>query len=537
MYKRLQKNGSIDKNGLEAALKLSEESGRPLEQILLERGVPKCEALVSLSEHYGCPYIEYDEDLMVSWKIMRRVDAEELKQKLWMPISIQGGRAEVIASQPHAPQVVKDIKSTLGVSQVDFRVALPNDIVRIIENNQDLNPGFPPEAGRTPLARTRTYLAGVRSSLAVQRTSMAKARTALAFLRTGISLITIGVAFIKLFGAGLFLPLDLALIATGAYSIIDGLKWYIPARSEAVKKTGYQETAKAPEMTVLLTHNEDSDIEFSRTKRVSGAGRLRRAWGRLSPVMRRRFLANDRTDLAEGRTIFASMRTTMAQARTGLAFARSGVAFGGLGLGLFTRFPGGDLRYLDYFLMAAGVLMVFEGFYWYRSGYLAGRSGLRSFFDALKEDTIWDEAFPALHRSRHKAPPVGAGHSPGIWGTTGLALERTVLAERRNLMALVRTVMAHSRTGLSFIRTGMSIAGVGATLVVLTLPNGVSWKLLPLLLVIAGMILAGDGLRWCLTSERLRREYPYCRGGLEISLPDYGKPARLWGRVVFEDDF
>ncbi len=537
MSDRLPKTRSIDKEVLEAAFKQAEDSGGPLEQILLGKGVPRYEILVSLSEYFGCPYVEYDEDLMVSWKIMRRVDAEALKQKLWLPISIQGGRAEVIASRPGDPQLVKDIKDTLGVKRVGFRVALPNDIVRIIENNQDLNQGFPPEAGRTPLARTRTYLAGVRSALSVRRTSMAKARTALAFLRTGVSSITIGVAFIKLSGGGLFLPVELALIAFGSYCILDGLAWYIPARSEAVKKTGYRETETASGMTVLLTLNDDSGIEFTRTKTVPGAGKLRRAWGLLSPVMRRRFLANDRTDLAEGRTIYASMRTTMAQARTGLAFARSGVAFGGLGLGLFTKFHGGALRYMDYFLMAAGALMVFEGFYWYRSGYMAARSGLRSFFDALKEESIWDEAFPAMHRFREKAPPVKSGHAPGIWGTTGLALERTVLAERRNLMALVRMLMAHARTGLSFIRTGLSVAGVGATLVVLTLPDGPGWKALPVMLVIAGLLLAGDGLRWCLTSERLRQEYPYCRGGLEIILPDYGKPARLWGKVVFEDDF
>ncbi len=537
MFDRLITNNSIGKAELEAALKQAEASGTPVEQVLLEKGVPKCEILVSLADHFGCPYVEYDEDLMVSWKIMRLIDAEKLKRKLWLPISVRDGRAEVIASRPGDPRVIKDVKSTLSVRYVDFRVALPTDIVRIIENNQDLNPGFPPEAGRTPLAKTRTYLAGVRSSLAVQRTSMAKARTALAFLRTGISSITIGVAFIKLFGAGFFLPVDLALIAVGAYAILDGLYWYIPARRVAVKKLRYHETAAGPGMTILLTHNDDYDIGFTRTKAVPGADKLRRAWGLLSPVMRRRFLANDRTNLAEGRTIFASMRTTMAQARTGLAFARSGVAFGGLGLGLLTRFPGSGWNYFDYFLMGAGALMVFEGFYWYRSGYLAGRSGLRSFFNALKKETIWDQAFPALHRSRQKAPPVKAGHAPGIWGTTGLALERTVLAERRNLMALVRTVMAYSRTGLAFIRTGMSIASVGAALVVLTLPDGAASKILPLLLVVTGLILAGDGLRWCLTSERLRREYPYCRGGLEISLPDYGKPARLWGKVVFEDDF
>jgi len=31
----------------------------------------------------------------------------------------------------------------------------------------------------------------------------------------------------------------------------------------------------------------------------------------------------------------------------------------------------------------------------------------------------------------------------------------------------------------------------------------------------------------------MRRQYPYCYGDMEITLPDYGKPVRTWGTVIF----
>lgn len=62
---------------------------------------------------------------------------------------------------------------------------------------------------------------------------MAKGRTGLAFLRTGIALVMVSVTFMRMFGVGHFLPLDLLLIAVGIAAIFDGLRWYVPVRRNA----------------------------------------------------------------------------------------------------------------------------------------------------------------------------------------------------------------------------------------------------------------------------------------------------------------
>ncbi len=85
--------------------------------------------------------MEYDEDIMVSSKIVRIMDLERMKKVLWIPFYSGNDQAEVIACNPDASCIV-EVKQTLNVKIVSFFVALPADIIRIIKNNLDLNPNF-----------------------------------------------------------------------------------------------------------------------------------------------------------------------------------------------------------------------------------------------------------------------------------------------------------------------------------------------------------------------------------------------------------
>jgi len=538
-FQRLLSKGIIASGDLEAAVKKSEQLGTRLEDLLVEMAVPKHEILFCLSAHYNCPFVEFSEDVLVSRSVMKRVDAERLKKDLWLPLSIQETKAEVIACDPEDGATREDIKKTLGVNEIAFRVAIPQDLVRIIENNQDLNHGFPPSAGRTPLAKVRTALAGYRAAFSLQRTALAKGRTGLAFLRTGIAFITAAITLYRLFGTGWLLIVDFLLLAAGVVSAADGLVWYLSSRIKATKDISFPAREALSGFSVLESEESDSGQVFSRKGPVQGADEMRTGWNSLSPVQRRRFLANDRTDLAEERTSLANLRTEMARARTGLAFARSGVAFAGLGIGLFRTFPSGPWTVFDIALMVLGAAMTAEGLYWYLPGRTAGIEGLKRISRAEKMKNIWELVFPSFSRTRvqdHWNLPVKSSQSPGIWGTTGLALERTVLAERRNIMARLRTVMARSRTAMSFIRTGLSISAVGTLLLVVFGASRPLWNIVECVLIAAGMIIAINGLLWYVPAEKIRRQFPYCFGDLEISLPDYGKPAGLWRKVVFSHD-
>jgi uncharacterized membrane protein YidH (DUF202 family) len=480
--------------------------------------------------------------VIVSQQIVRRMDMERLKQALWLPLSITGEGAEVLASSPNDAALLEEIRTTLGVATIVFKVALPSDLIRIIEHNQDLNPGFPKTAGRTPLAKVRTFLADQRSMLSCYRTSLAKGRTGLAFLRTGISFITIALVLFRVFGIGYLMIAEGILLAAGVVMAMDGIGWYLPARSIGNKPLSCASTEPTFGTTVLEAVDPGDVTTFKRNAKVAGAAELRRGWNRLSPVMRRRFLASDRTDFAEERTTLACYRTLMARARTGLAFTRTGFAFIGLGSALLRQLPTGPWTVVDTALIAIGVLMVAEGFHWYVSGRRAGAASDQSVRTATEGLSIWDLVFPPMFRSQgggnsySSLPMVKGFDSPGIWATTGLALERTLLADRRNVMARLRTTMARSRTGMAFIRTGMSISAVGLGLLVYFGMTNFAWTLFEAILIIAGLLIIADGLYWYLPAERTRKQYPYCYGDLEITIPDYGTPARNWRKAVFSQD-
>lgn len=516
-----------------------------LEALLAEHGVARHELLHCLSEMHGRPFVEYSERVTGPRELVRRVDPETLSAELWFPLSVRDGSAEVIAWDPGDPAVARAVEEALGVARIEFRVALPSDVVRIVEHNLDVNPGFRPASGRTPLAKARTFLAQRRSVYACVRTSLSRGRTGLAMLRTGLSFVTIALVLHRLFDVGPMTVLEVVLGALGAGMVSEGLRWYVPARRTARQPLAMRPTHATGGTTFLqASAGGDEGPTFTRSAAVPAAAELRARWSTLSPVMRRRFLASDRTDLAEERTVLASLRTRMARARTALSFTRTGVAFVGLGIALLRlpRFQTGPWPLLDAALILSGVAMMLEGVLRYLVDRRAGSEGDDSVRRANESPTVWEAFFPP----RHEAPrpvdgaprplPVALGHAPGIWGTTGLALERTVLAERRNVMARLRTVMARSRTGLAFVRTGMSLCAVGIGLLAYFGASSAVWTSLYVALVVAGALFVADGLYWHLPAERTRKQFPYCYWHLEIAVPDYGRPARTWTKAVFSDE-
>jgi uncharacterized membrane protein YidH (DUF202 family) len=538
-FQRLVARKFITQDRLEELGRISAVTKTPLEELLLAEGMPKHEVLFCLAGRYHLPFVEFDESVLASYFLTFRLDMEHLKQGLWFPLSVRDRRAEVIAYRPDDPRVADDVRKTLGVEEIDFRIALPGDIIRIIEHNFDVNPNFFDCGGRTPLARVRTLLAYRRSTYAHYRTLYAKGRTGLAFIRTGVSFIVIALLFLRVLGAGWYTVLEAPLLAAGLIMAVDGIRWYLPARAIAGKPVDATRTEPTWGTCVLDAEIGAGSPEFSRTQEVPGSGELRSGWENLSPVMRRRFLASDRTDMAEDRTSLAGHRTKLARARTGLAFTRTGIAFTGLGIGLLRQFPAGAWTFLDAALIILGALMSTEGVLWYLGGRRSGMEGLRAVMEVIDKMSIWDLVFPLRHHrpgtgKERSGPPVSGAQLPGIWATTGLALERTVLADRRGVMARVRTAMAVARTGMAFVRTGMSIASVGAGLLVYFGTASVGWTVVNIVLIIAGLILIVDGYRWIVPAERIRKEYPYCYGAMELTVPDYGKPNREWGTVLFD---
>ncbi|APZ44482.1 hypothetical protein BW247_01705 [Acidihalobacter ferrooxydans] len=481
--------------------------------------------------------------MTASQSIVRRLDIDRLRDELWLPLSWTEHSAEVVACTPDDPALQQHIRATLGVDDIAFRVTTRADMLRLIENSADLNPEFPVSGGRTPLAKVRTYLAVLRTRYADQRTQFARGRTGLALARTGLAFIGIAVVFLRLFGGGELLLFEIPLLILGLAAIVDGMLWYLPARhiQQAIKP--YPPYTVPDDYTALEVSDPGGAFEFHRSACVASAQELREHWDALSPVERRRFLANDRTTLAEERTVLAYLRTLMAKARTGLAFARTGVAFAGLGIAFLRKFPPGPWSVFDWTLIVVGVAMLVEGFIWYWPGRDAAHAARHTVDKASKRRGPWDTIFPSACLYAAQRDPVAEANvsqaRPGVWATTGLALERTTLADQRNAMSHLRTVMARARTGMAFIRTGFSILSVGAGLFIYFDFFGRAhplWTAFDSALMLIGLYLIADGLRWYLAAERIKRRSTFCAAGFEIADADYSQPKNTWKRTHYHDN-
>ena len=154
---------------------------------IFQNQTSKHKALQSLSDQYNIPFVEYDDRLLASGSVLQKVNLEQLREELWFPLAIREGTATVIVSKPPDPALDAAMRKILGVDSLKLLIALPDDIIAIIENHQDINSGFPASSSRTTLARLRNWFAEYRVMLAKHRTILAKGRTGLAFMRTGIS--------------------------------------------------------------------------------------------------------------------------------------------------------------------------------------------------------------------------------------------------------------------------------------------------------------------------------------------------------------
>ena len=69
----------------------------PRRKTILAQDLTKQEHLAHLSEQYDYPIVEYDEGLTASQSIPRRLDVDTLRAELWLPLTWDKDRAEVVA--------------------------------------------------------------------------------------------------------------------------------------------------------------------------------------------------------------------------------------------------------------------------------------------------------------------------------------------------------------------------------------------------------------------------------------------------------
>jgi uncharacterized membrane protein YidH (DUF202 family) len=349
--------------------------GQELERVLLrEFGVRREDMLSALSAHYGIASVEYDERLPVPPDLLEGLNSDMLSMSLWFPVEREGETVLIAANDPTNPTVIAEVEEYMKGGTYEFRVALQEDIQWFVQDLLNAAPGYLIGTERTGLAYWRNNMAQWRTRLACYRTDLAKARTSLGVLRWGFGLIALALGFIRLHGSVWFVTyLYWAMMIAGTGLAVFGLANYLGIRRSRMSPPRHQTIVEvtSASMQFIERYHLDGTGVRSRLKKTMLARLgdfLLNYCTILKPVpasRERTHLARERNVLAAQRTLAACYRTMYARARTGLAFIRTGVVFLGLGVGFIKYFPPGPLTAADFFLVAAGVLMVFDGILWY----------------------------------------------------------------------------------------------------------------------------------------------------------------------------
>ncbi len=366
--------GVLDEAGFSAAEQSAFARGIDMERILLhEMGVPREALLKVLSEHYGCPAIEYDERLPVPPALLSAVDGEKLSFSLWFPVFRDGDTVVVAAGNPKDPDVISEAKACFGEFQLELRVALREDIQWFIQDLLHASPGHLIGTERTGLSYWRNTMAHWRTRLACYRTGLAKARTSLALLRWGLGIV--GLAFALMRTKDGVAPAWLwALGGAGALMGLAGLWGYAGIRRSKSASPGHHTLVEVTAAT--LSYLEDYHFIEGTGQNINLKSTMLARMGDFladhstilypSPASKERtHLARERNVLAGQRTVAACYRTIYARARTGLAFIRTGVSLAGLGLGFVGYFGVSLFTIIDAALVLAGLMLVVDGVLWY----------------------------------------------------------------------------------------------------------------------------------------------------------------------------
>ncbi|NQU63198.1 MAG: hypothetical protein HQ517_02785, partial [SAR324 cluster bacterium] len=106
-YQMLVERGMLKEEELHSAIEGCDGQHVFVEDRLLLSQIHREEILECLAEYYGVPVLEYGEEIVISPDIVSRVNLEDLKKSHWVPVSVEGEVAHVIAYQPQDLSVIQ----------------------------------------------------------------------------------------------------------------------------------------------------------------------------------------------------------------------------------------------------------------------------------------------------------------------------------------------------------------------------------------------------------------------------------------------
>ena len=118
---------------LSTAMTEARRKGCDVETILLDTyRVPKADLGQALSRFYGCPFLPYDDHLVVDRSLLKDLNFEFLKANCWLPLRRNGDAIEVLVDNPKDLLKTEHIQMLLRGAPLRWLVGLRSDILQYL---------------------------------------------------------------------------------------------------------------------------------------------------------------------------------------------------------------------------------------------------------------------------------------------------------------------------------------------------------------------------------------------------------------------
>jgi type II secretory ATPase GspE/PulE/Tfp pilus assembly ATPase PilB-like protein len=86
----------------------------------------------SLERYYQVPFMGYDPDIVPPPELMKNLNRAYLKNHLWVPVEFKDDRATILIDDPNDFNRIMEVQQVVSAGSYDFRVGLPEDILRYL---------------------------------------------------------------------------------------------------------------------------------------------------------------------------------------------------------------------------------------------------------------------------------------------------------------------------------------------------------------------------------------------------------------------
>ena len=119
---------------LENAMAEARRRNCDTESVLLDTyQISKADIGRALSQHYGCPFVAYDERVAIDAGLLRGLNVDYLRMNYWIPLRRNGEQIEVLVDNPGEAAKTEHIRALMPGADLRWLVALRQDIVRFLQ--------------------------------------------------------------------------------------------------------------------------------------------------------------------------------------------------------------------------------------------------------------------------------------------------------------------------------------------------------------------------------------------------------------------